>query len=125
LPAASVSSLNSWAVYLLSALGLLLMVSPQLVGTVHDSRESADWRNLDGVRAAVDALAPGEVINLTYGSMSTSDPIRLAGHQLSCSYGNGTLAFASRWQLPDLNLTASTFYLVWLSGGEVQVARAG
>ena len=111
--------------YLLSAVGLLLLLSPQLTGTVRDSRESSDWRNLDGVRQAVDGLRPGIMINLTYGSMSTVDQVELRDVQFSCSYGNGTVTFPSRWPLPNVNLTASAHYLVWLSGGQVQVSRTG
>jgi hypothetical protein len=124
-PASSVSSLNSWAVYLLSAVALLLLVSPQLTRAVGESRESSDWRNLDGVRAAVDALRPGIMVNLTYGSASTNDPVELKGLKLSCAYGNGTITFPSRWPLPGANLSASAHYLLWLSGGQVQVARTG
>ena len=104
---------------------MLLLLTPQLVQTVRDSRESADWRSLDGVRAELDALTPGLVINLSYGTNSSSDLIRLDGNQLSCSYGSGTLTLPSRWPLPDVNLTASSPYVVWLSAGQVQVAPSG
>jgi len=120
-----VSSLNSWAVYLLSAVAFLLLVSPQLTGAVRESRESSDWRNLDGVRKALDALSPGVMINLTYGNAPSNDPIELGGYELSCSYGNGTVTFPSLWPLPTTNLTGSSHYLVWLSGGKVQVAQTG
>jgi hypothetical protein len=125
MPSSSVSSLNSWGVYLLSAVALLLLLSPELTGAVGDSRESADWRNLDGVRAVVDSLHPGLVVNLTYGGGSTSDLVELRGAWLSCSYGNGTLAFPSRWPLPNVTLTAGAMYLVRLSAGRVQVAQTG
>ena len=111
--------------YLLSAVSLLLLVSPQLTGATRDSRESADWRNLDGVSTAVNSLRPGMMVNLTYGSLSTGDQIELRGLQFSCSYGNGTLSFSSRWPLPGVNLSASAHYLVWISGGQVEVKPSG
>ena len=117
--------MNSWAIYLLSAVALLLLVSPQLAGAVLESRESSDWRNVDGVRAAVDALRPGVMVNLTYGTAPTNDQIELRGLQLSCAYGNGTIVFPSRWPLTNANLTASAHYLIWLSDGQVEVGRTG
>ena len=109
----------------MAAVALLLVLAPQLIRMVQDSRESADWRNLDGVRAAIDSLRPGLTVNLTYGSMSTGDRVTLGGRQFACSYGDGTITFPSRWQLSNESLSASAHQLLRLTGGLVEVVQTG
>ena len=111
--------------YLLSAFALVLLLSPQLTGLVGDSRKGADWRTLDGVRAAVDALRPGVTLNLTYTSISPEDAVRLDGHSFMISYGNGTFSLPSRYVLPNLTLSSSAPHLLWLEGGRVVVTDLG
>ena len=121
MPAPSLSSLNSWGAYLLAALALILMLTPQMAAVARDSRESADWRNLDGVRAAVDSLRPGITLLLSYGAANVSDTVRLGGHLVSCSDGNDTLSMAVRWARPIITLIPSLHYRLSLSQGAVRV----
>jgi len=112
-------------VYLISAAAIVLLLTPELEGLVVESRKGADWRTLDSVRAAVDALRPGVVLNLTYGSLSAQDSVRLSGRLFTISYGNGTFSLPSRWLLPNETLHASVPHLLWLEGGKVVVASPG
>lgn len=117
--------MNSWGVYLLAAAALVGVLAPQLVGVATLSREAADWRCADGVRAAIDTLRPGMSVVLSFGAWPTDDPVRLGGRAVSIDYGNGTVTFPVQWQVPTLTLSPSASYRAWLAGGEVQVTPVG
>jgi hypothetical protein len=117
--------LNSWGVYLVAAVVLVLVLSPQLSALAASSRESADWRYLDGVREAVDSLRPGVSVAIALNSPLSPDPIRLGGRMVACSYGGVSLALATRWSLPSVTLIPSSVYLLSLQGDMVTVKRVG
>lgn len=125
MPVSSVSGMNSWGLYLVSAVALVLVLTPQLSGLARASREAADWRFLDGVRAVADSLQPGVVVNLTFSSPLAPDPLQLGAHRLSSDYGGGTISLPSRWALPNATLYPSLHYLLWLSGSRVMVTQTG
>jgi len=125
MPVSSTSSLNSWGVYIISAVALVLVLTPQLTALGRASRESADWRYLDGVRMMIDSLGPGIVVNLTSPSGLAPDPVSLDGHQLSTSYGDGTLVFNTKWALPSVTISPSSQYRLTLSRGDVVVSQIG
>ena len=125
MPVSSISSLNSWGVYIVSAVAIVLMLTPQLTALARASRESADWRYLDGVRTMLDSLEPGVAVNLTSPPGFAPDPVHLGGHQMSTSYGTGTLVFNTTWALPSITISPSSNYRLCLCGGEVVVTRIG
>ncbi len=125
MPASSVSGLNSWGLYLISAVALVLIMTPQLSMTVRSSREAADWRYLDGIRETIDSLQPGVTIAFTLVWPLPPDPVRLGGNQLSCDYGEGTIVLQSRWVLPNATLTPGSRYLLRLDGDQVMVTQTG
>ena len=124
MPASSVSSLNSWGVYIFASAALVLLFVPQLSQAALASRASADWRNLDGASWAIDSLRPGVVLSFSYGVSNVSDPLRLRGHQVSCSDGNQGMSAAVRWALPNYTLIPSVSYRLSLSQGRLVVTRA-
>lgn len=99
----------------------MLLFTPALGRVVTDSREGADLRNLDGLRAVIDALRPGMVAHFSYGVAGVADSIRLGGRTVACSYGNGTLSEGVTWPLPDATLLPSTSYSLSLVQGAVRV----
>lgn len=125
MPASSVGALNAWGVYLIASAALILVLSPMLTGAARDSREGADWRTADGVRAVLDSLRPGITLDMSFGVSSSADPLRLRGHLISCDYGGGTISLPTRWALPDVTLSPLVNYAVRVSGGEVLVVRSG
>jgi hypothetical protein len=125
MPASSLGALNSWGVYLIASVALVGALTPQLMGVVGDSKEGADWRNADGIHVALDALRPGIVLTLSYGTWSTDDIVHLGGRDVSITYGNGMITFPTVWNLPNVTLTPSMSYCVWLAGTDVQVTQAG
>ena len=124
MPASSISGLNSWGLYIFASVALVLLFAPQLVGVARVARESADWRNVDGVRAVIDSLSPGVTVLMAYGSPDTLDDIRLGGHLVSCSDGNGTISMPVDWELPNVTLLPSAQYRLVLVLGVVTVSQA-
>lgn len=122
MPASSITSLNSWGLYIFASVALVLLFIPQLGGVASDARESADWRNLDGVRAVIDSLRPGVTVLMTYGSPDTLDDVHLGGHLVSCSDGNGTISMPVTWALPNATLSPSEPYRLALAFGTVTVS---
>ena len=116
--------LTSWGVYLIASASLVLLLSPQLSQVTVDARASADWRNLDGARSAMDAIRPGVTLPFSYGDAKVSDPLRLLGHEVYCSDGRGTLNASVRWALPDYTLVPGVRYVLSLSQGAVVVTPA-
>lgn len=125
MPASSVSSLTSWGLYLLATVALLAIVSPMLSGSVQSARVGADSRNLDGVRAVLDGLRPGMSMTFSFGEGTGSDPIRLEGHQISCTSAVLKMIVPSRWGLPNMILLPSVAYHVQLEGVYVKVVGPG
>ena len=124
MPASSMGELNSWGLYLLASAALVLLLSPQLFQVVAISRASADWRNLDGARAAIDSLRPGIVVPFSFGASKVSDPLRLQGDEISCADGNGSISMRVGWALPNYTLYPATGYLLSLAQGSLVVAQA-
>lgn len=125
MPASSVSGMNSWGLYLISAVALVLMLTPQLTALAADSRESSDWRYMDGIREVLNSIQPGVSLNLSLVSPMAQDEIRLSGHRLSCDYGSGTLTMVTDLPLSDAILSPNSRYVLWLSGGTIMVKQIG
>lgn len=116
--------MNSWGLYIFASVALVLLLTPQLGGVARDARESADWRNVDGVRAIIDSLAPGVTVLFAYGSSASPDRIRLEGHLVSCRDGDGTISMPVAWALPNVTLSPSVRYRLALVGGAVVVTKS-
>ena len=117
--------MNSWGVYLIAAAALVGVLAPQIAGVASLSREGADLRCAEGVRATLDSLRPGMAVVFSFDAWPLSDPILLGGTAISVSYGNGTVTLPVEWQLPSLTLSPSVPYRAWLANGTVQVAPVG
>jgi len=125
LPASSIASLDTWGVYLIASAALIAALMPPLVGTVQYSREGSDYRIADGIRSVLDSLRPGTVTSFYFGSWSTGDSAHLDGHEVILTYGNGTVALQTRYNLPNVTLSPDVHYQVWLKGNQVDVSGAG
>jgi hypothetical protein len=123
MPASSIASLNSWGLYIFASVALVLLFIPQLGGVAKDARESADWRNVDGVRAVIDSLRPGITTLFAYGPSDAPDDVRIGGHLVSCSDGNGTISMLATWVLPNVTLFPSVQYRLSLVLGIVTVKQ--
>jgi len=125
MPASSIGALNAWGVYLIASAALVGVMSPQLMGLTGDSREGADWRVADGIRATIDALRPGTTIVLYFGTLASMDQVRLGGKSIAITWGNTTVGLESKWNLPNATLAPSHVYRLRLVGNDVQVTPVG
>lgn len=121
MPATSISSLTSWGLYLLASTALLVIAAPMVAGSSQAARMSADSRALDGVRAVLDNLRPGMTATLVFWGSTGSDPIRIEGHSITCTFSSGKMTVLSKWELPSVNLQPTVVYSVWLDGDSVRV----
>jgi len=107
----------------MASVALFFLLTPQLAGIAQKSRESSDWRNLDGAGAVVNSLGSGMTLAFLYGIGGVSDPLHLNGHRISCFDGSGTISVAVKWPLPNLTLAPGLNYRLTLVQGEVRVTQ--
>jgi hypothetical protein len=112
-------------VYLIASAALIAVLSPQLVGAAQDSREASDYRVADGIRSVLDSLRPGTVITFSFGSWSAGDSARLQGREVILTYGNGTVALQTLYEVPSITILPDVSYQLWLKGNHVVVSVAG
>jgi hypothetical protein len=117
--------MNSWGTYLVASSVIVLIVSPLLSGAARASREGADWRETDGLRAVLDGLRPGLTVDFSYGTSPSGDRIHLGGVRISCNYGSGAISLPSRWILPDMTLSPAVGYVASIRDGQVVVFQIG
>lgn len=110
---------------MLSAVALLLFLSPALASASRDAREGADLRNVDGVRAVLSALQPGVTVRFSFGDSAPGDPISTHGHELSSYYGSGSLVASTPAELSNETLRPAVPYMAYISQGVVVVVQAG
>ena len=107
----------------MAAAALLLVLTPAVSAAAAASREGADWRYADGVKAVFNSLAPGVSVRFSYGSSSSADEILLAGDSVRIYDGRGFIAFGTDHPLPAMSLQPTVSYTARLVGGEVEVSR--
>jgi hypothetical protein len=117
--------MNSWGIYVVSAVALVLVLTPQLSGLVRYARESADLRYMDGVQAAVDALQPGVIVRIGPAPSFAPDPIIFGGRSLSSNCGSSTLVVSTDYPLSNATLSPASDYVLSLLNGVVVVTQVG
>lgn len=122
MPAASFSASVSWTVYLAASLALVAVCTPMLSGVRGYSCGLSAAKIAHGVAAVIDGLEPGMTVALSFDPPASDGSLALGGRSLTVSSCGGSSASATRWQLPDLILTAATTSQLRLVGGEVEVA---
>ncbi len=123
MPASSVSALDSWGVYAVSALALTLVLAPSLSSLLTDSRESADLRNVEGVAALIDNLRPGMKLNFSFAG-GVGDAISLGGTTITCAGADHSIALETAWPLQAVVLRPSSRYAFSIDGGMVEATPA-
>lgn len=116
--------MNAWGAYMISAVALLLILSPALASTSLAAREGADIRNVAGVGAILSSVRPGVTALFSFGESAYGDPISANGHTLSCSYGSGTVQLLTTADVSGVTLSPAVQYRAYVDGGVVVVVRA-
>lgn len=111
----------SWTVYLASSLALVAVCSPVLSGVRGYSCGLSAEKIAHGVAAVIDGLEPGMTVSFVFSPPAADGTLALGGRSLTVSSCGRSSASPTRWQLPDLTLTAGATCQLRLVGEEVEV----
>ena len=125
MPAVSVSSQLSQAVYFVSIIGLSLLLARPVYLVYSGSQERSAQVVASGVGALIDAMSPGTTLVTSLESYpGVRLSVSLSGTSVAASFGGATATTQVRWELPRTTLSPGVTYSFTLNGGEVTVAKA-
>ncbi len=126
LPAASISSMMSWGVYLIAAMAMVGLLAPGLARTYQASTLSADIKAMKGVCDILGSLAPGTEALLRF---------QLYGPEKTLEISDGTIFLSNDSGVPPpqpcikgeptLSLDSGVQYEAYLHNGTVTVRSIG
>ncbi len=125
MPASSISSLSSWAVYLAATLALASVLAPADLAVATGSRESSAYATLRGVVGLLDEMRPGMSTVLSYGSAGSEFVIWTRGHQVGYDLGNLSVSLPCKWDVEAETLYPGVDYLVAAAAGSLEVSQVG
>jgi hypothetical protein len=124
MPAISVSSQLSEAVYFVSIIGLSILLARPVYLVYSGSQQRSAQVVASGIEAMIDSMSPGITVVTsleTYPGVQLS--VVLSGTTVAASFGNATATEQVRWELMRATLSPGTTYSFTLNGGEVMVAQ--
>jgi hypothetical protein len=125
LPAVSVSSQLSEAVYFVSIIGLSVLLARPVYLVYSGSQERSAQVVASGIEAMIDSMSPGTTVVTSLESYpGVQLSVALSGTTVAASFGNATVTAQVRWELPRATLSPGATYVFTLTGGEVMVAQA-
>jgi hypothetical protein len=125
LPAVSVSSQLSQAVYFVSIIGLSVLLARPVYLVYSGSQERSAQVVASGIQAMIDSMSPGTTLVTSLESYpGVQLSVSLRGTTVAASFGNETATAQVRWELPLVTLSPGVPYSFTLNGGEVTVAQA-
>ena len=125
MPANAVSSRISDAVYLVSIVGLSILLARPVYLVYAASQERGAEIVASGLSNMIDSMSPGTSVVTTlenYPGVKLS--VVLDGTTVSASFGKSAASAHVIWQLPHLTLSAGRAYNFTLEGGRIVVAPA-
>lgn len=125
MPASSLSSIMNWGVYLAATLALASFLAPAALGVLGEARENAAASTVSGIRALIDALRPGDSVDLTFASSGTAFLVLTRGNLVGYRLGSSSSFLPCEWTLETATLYASREYLLTLANGTVEVSEVG
>jgi hypothetical protein len=125
LPAVSVSSQLSEAVYFVAIIGLSVLLARPVYLVYSGSQERSAQVVASGIEAMIDSMSPGTTVVTSLESYpGVQLSVALSGTTVAASFGNATATAQVRWELPRATLSPGATYVFTLTGGEVMVAQA-
>jgi hypothetical protein len=124
MPTVTVSSQLSDAIYLVSIVGLSILLARPVYLVFAASQERGAEAVASGMGGMIDSMTPGTtfVTRLeSYPGVQLS--VTLSGTTVEASFGKEAAVSHVRWQLPHATLSAGETYAFTLDGGEVSVAQ--
>jgi hypothetical protein len=124
LPAVSVSSQISEAVYFVSIIGLSILLARPVYLVYSGSQERSAQVVASGIEAMVDSMSPGTTVVTSLESYpGVQFSVSLSGTTVAASFGDATATAQVRWALTRATLSPGATYSFTLNGGEVVVAQ--
>jgi hypothetical protein len=124
MPAISVSSQLSEAVYFVSIIGLSLLLARPVYLVYSGSQERSAQVVASGLGAMIDSMSPGTtVVAGLEGYPGVQLSAALSGTTVAVSFGGATATAQVRWELARVTLSPGVIYSFTLNGG-VLVAQA-
>jgi hypothetical protein len=125
LPAISISSQLSEAVYIVSIIGLFLLLARPVYLVYSGSQERSAQVVALGLEAMIDSMSPGTVVVTSLESYpGVQLSVVLSGTTVAASFGHSTATAHVRWGLAPATLSPGVTYRFTLNGGHVDVAQA-
>lgn len=125
MPAVSISSQLSYAIYFASIVGLAVLLARPVYLVYSGSQERSAQAVASGLSAMLDAMTPGTAVATSLESYpGVQLAVHLDGMSLTASYGNASATVQVTWPLPRVTLVPGETYTFTLGGGGMEV-RAG
>jgi hypothetical protein len=125
LPAVSVSSPLSEAVYFVSIIGLSVRLARPVYLVYSGSQERSAQIVATGLEAMIDSMSPGTtLVTSLEGYPGVQLSVSLSGTTIAASFGDATATAQARWELTHAILSPGVMYSFTLNGGDVVVAQA-
>ncbi len=124
MPTTAVSSRVSDAVYLVSVIGLSILLARPVYLVYSASQERAAEVVAAGLEKMIDSMSPGTTV---VTSLTTYPAVQLlvtlSGNTVAASFGKSTATAPVKWSLPETTLHPGQTYSFTLEGGVIVVAQ--
>ncbi len=126
MPAATISEVYSWSVYLLSSALLLGTIAPALNFSSSVAVESETASIVQGIASQINSLQPGlkETLHFATGGIWTGS-VELHGHHILGRFGSFLFVSRCNLLLPSVQLFPGRTYEISMSGVSLLVEEAG
>ena len=125
MPATSVTSQVSQAVYFASLFGLAVLLSRPVYLVYSGAQERSAQAVAFGLRSEIDAMSPGSsIVVVLQGYPGIRLAVSLEGTTVAASFGGTSADSPVKYSLPHATLVAGEAYNLTLEGGRIQVAQA-
>jgi hypothetical protein len=122
-PTVAVSSQLSDAVYIVSIVGLSILLARPVYLVFTASQERGAEAVASGLGSMIDTMTPGTTLVTgleSYPGVQLS--VTLSGTTVTASFGKATAAFQVKWEFAHATLSPGETYTFTLKGAEVLVA---
>ncbi len=125
MPAVSISSQLSEAVYFASIVGLAVLLARPVYLVYSGSQERSAQAVASGVETVIDSMSPGTTVVTSLESYpGVPLSVALGGTTVTASFGTESATARVTWSLPHVTLSPGVSYSFTLKGGDVIVAQA-
>ncbi|MHB8674736.1 MAG: hypothetical protein ACYDAK_13800 [Candidatus Limnocylindrales bacterium] len=125
MPAVSISSQLSEAVYFASIVGLAVLLARPVYLVYSGSQERSAQAVASGLETMIDSMSPGTTVVTSLESYpGVPLSVALGGTTVAASFGTESATAHVIWSLPHVTLSPGEPYSFTLRGGDVVVSQA-